>query len=100
MKVKATQSCPTLCNPMDYSLAGSLSMEFSRQEYWNGSLFPSPGDLPNPGIEPGCPTLQVDSLPSEPTGSPRIFTGFVCLFFLSCEDSREFPFPVTQFRFP
>ena len=38
-----------------------LSMEFSRQEYWNGFLFPSLGDLPNPGIEPGSPTLQADS---------------------------------------
>ena len=39
-----------------------LSMEFSRQEYWSGESFPSPGDLPNPGIEPGSPTLQIDSL--------------------------------------
>ena len=38
-------------------------MGFSRQEYWSGLLFPSPGDLPNPGIEPGSPALQVDSLP-------------------------------------
>ena len=42
------------------------SMEFSRQEYWGGLPFPSPGDLPNPGIEPGSPALQVDSLPTEP----------------------------------
>ena len=40
-------------------------MEFSRQEYWNGLLFPSPGDLPDPGIEPGSPALQAGSLPSE-----------------------------------
>ena len=44
----------------------SLFMEFSRQEYWSGLPFPSPGDLPNPGIEPGSPALRVDSLPSEP----------------------------------
>ena len=44
-------------------------MEFSRQEYWSGLLFPSPGDLPDPGIEPGSPALQADSLPSEPPGS-------------------------------
>ena len=44
-----------------------LSMEFSRQEYWNGLPFLSPGDLPIPGIEPGSPALQVNSLPS---GSP------------------------------
>ena len=41
-------------------------MEFSRQEYWSGLSFPSPRDLPNPGIEPGSPALQADALPSEP----------------------------------
>ena len=45
-------------------------MRFSRQEYWSGLPFPSPGDLPNPGIEPGSPTLQADSLTSEPSGKP------------------------------
>ena len=43
-------------------------MGFSRQEYWNGLPFPSPGDLPDPGIEPGSPALQADSLPSEAPG--------------------------------
>ena len=42
-----------------------LSMGFSRQEYWSGLPFPSPGDLPNPGIEPGSPALQADALSSE-----------------------------------
>ena len=46
-------------------------MKFSRPEYWRGLPFPSPGDLPNPGIEPRSPTLQVDSLPAEPPGKPR-----------------------------
>ena len=46
-----------------------LSMEFSRQEYWSG--FPPPKDLSKPGMEPGSPTLQTDSLPSEPQGRPR-----------------------------
>ena len=44
------------------------SMEFSRQECWSGLPLPSPGDLPNPGIKPGSPVLQADSLPSEPLG--------------------------------
>ena len=44
------------------------SMEFSRQEYWSGLPFPSPGNLPDPGIEPGSPALQADALPSEPQG--------------------------------
>ena len=48
------------------------SMEFSRPEYWSGYPFPSPGNLPNPGIEPRSPTLQADTLPAEPQGSSRI----------------------------
>ena len=46
-----------LCDPMDCSLPGSSSMGFCRQEYWSGLPFPSPGDLPNPGIEPMSPIL-------------------------------------------
>ena len=46
------------------------SMGFSRQEYWSGLRFPSPRDLPNPGIEPGSPAFQADSLTSEPPGKP------------------------------
>ena len=50
------------------------SMGFSRQECWSGFPFPSPGDLPDPGIEPGSPTLQADALPSEPPGNPQCNT--------------------------
>ena len=46
-------------------------MEFSRPEYWSGTPFPSPGDLPNPGIEPRSPPLQADSLPAEPQGKSK-----------------------------
>ena len=46
------------------------SIRFSRQECWSGLPFPSPGDLPDPGIEPGSPALQADALPSEPPGKP------------------------------
>ena len=49
-----------------------VSMEFSSQEYWSGWPFPSPGDLPDPGIEPSCHTLQSDSLPFEPPEKPLI----------------------------
>ena len=49
-----------------------LSMGFSRQEYWSELLFPSPGDPPDPGMEPGSPALHTDSLPSEPAGKPTI----------------------------
>ena len=54
-----------------------LSMEFSRQEYWSGLPFSSPGDLLDPGIKHGSPTLQADSLLSEPPGKP--FEGLVAL---------------------
>ena len=63
MKVKkakelVAQLCPTLCDPMDCSACQApLSMGFSRQEYWSGLPCPSPEDLPDPGIEPGSPTL-------------------------------------------
>ena len=63
-----TQSNLTLSDPMDCSLLAPLSMEFSKHEYWSGLPFPSPGDLPDPGIEPMSPELQADSLPSEPPG--------------------------------
>ena len=46
------------------------AMEFSRPEYWSGEPFSSPGDLPNPGMEPRSPTLQADSSPAEPPGEP------------------------------
>ena len=59
-------SCVWLfANPWTVVHQAPLSMRFSRIEYWSGLPFPSPGDLPNPGIEPGSPTLQVGSLPSE-----------------------------------
>ena len=48
-------------------------MAFSRPEHWSGQLFPSPGDLPNPGINLGSPALQVDSLQAEPPGKRDIY---------------------------
>jgi len=138
LSCSVTKSCLTLCDPLDYSPPGSLPMGFPKQEYWSGWPFPSPGDLPDPGlnsrllhcqvdfffffffffyhwatyctvfsstyisnrrdltcvcvlgyvcwlfatpwtvayqaplfIEPGSPTLQADSLPSEPPGKPQ-----------------------------
>ena len=53
-----------------------LSMGFSRQECWSGLPFPSPGDLPDPGIKPGSSTLQADALPSEPPGKPPALRGW------------------------
>ena len=105
VKVKVTQLCPTLCDPMNYTVHGILqarilewlTFPFSRgssqprdwtqvshnagrffaswatreaQEYWNGWPIPSPMVLPDPGMEPGSPALQVDSLPTELSGKP------------------------------
>ena len=53
------------CDPMDCSCLAPLSVGFSRQEYWSGLPFPSPGDLPDLGTEPKSPALQADSLPTE-----------------------------------
>ena len=60
--------------PWTVSYQAPLSMGFSRQEYWSGLPFPSPGDLSNPRIEPGSPALQADALTSEPPGKPRTTT--------------------------
>ena len=66
-EVKFSQPCLTVCDPWTIQ-----SKEFSRPEYWNGKQFPSPGDLPNPGIKPRYPTLQVDSLPAEPSSLNKL----------------------------
>ena len=62
--------CLTLAAPWTVAYQSPLSIEFSRQEYWSGLPFPFPGYLPKPGMEPGSPTLQADSLLSEPPGKP------------------------------
>ena len=65
------QSCPALCDPMDYNPPGSSVMGFSRQEYWSGLPFPSSGDLPDPGIKPMSPALPGDFfLPLSLLGGP------------------------------
>ena len=64
-------SCVWLfATPWTVAHQAPLSMEFSRQEYWSGLPFPSPGYLPNPGIEPGSPALQANSVPSESLRKP------------------------------
>ena len=70
VKVKVTQSCPTLCNLMNYTVHGILQawiLEWVTVPF----LFPSSGDLSNPGIKPRSPTLQADSLPGEPQEKPK-----------------------------
>ena len=56
--------CPALVTSWTVACQVPLSMGFSRQEYWSGLPFPSPGDFPDPGIEPRSPALQADSLPT------------------------------------
>ena len=68
--VLVAQSCPTLCDPMNYSPSGSSVHRILQAEHWSGLPCPPPGDLPDPGIEPRSPTLQADPLPSEPPGKP------------------------------
>ena len=66
-------SCVQLfATPWTITHQAPLSMEFFRQECWNGLPYPSPGDLPSPGIEPRSPKLQADALPSEPPGKPNL----------------------------
>ena len=72
VKVLVAQSCLSLCEPHGLSLPGSSIHEISRQEYWSGLPFASPGDLPNLGIEPGSHALQADALLSEPPGNPGV----------------------------
>ena len=64
------KSCLTLATPWTVAQQFRLSMGFPRQEYWSGLPFPSPRDLPDPGIEPRSPVLQAVSLPTEPQGKP------------------------------
>ena len=66
MKVKVAQSCPTLCDPVDYTVHGILQVRILE---WADFSFS--GDLPNPGIEPRSSALQADSLPAEPQGKPE-----------------------------
>ena len=78
---EVTQSCPTLCDPWTVAYQAPPSMGFSRQEYWSGLSFPSPGDLPNPGIKPRSPTLQADTLTSAPPGIVCWYKGLDSLGF-------------------
>ena len=77
-----TRSCPVLCDPVDFiDHQAPLSMEFSRQEYWSGLPFPTPGDLPNPEIKPESlvsPALAGRFFTTVPPGEPN-FHQWLCL---------------------
>ena len=76
LKVKSLSHVWLFVTPCTVACQASPSTGFSRQEYWSGLPFPSPGELPNPGIESGSPTLQVDSLLYEPPGNPYEYIWF------------------------
>ena len=65
------RSCPTLCDPMNCSQLSSSVHESSQARILSGLPFPSPGDLLDPGVKPGSPALQANSLPTEPPGKPK-----------------------------
>ena len=71
VKMKSLSRVRLFATPWTVAYQAPPCMAFSRQEYWSGLPFPSPGDLPNPGIEPGSPAFQADALTSEPPGKPR-----------------------------
>ena len=70
VKVKSLTRVRLFATPWTVAYQAPLSMRFSRQEYWSGLPFPSPGDLPDLGIKPGSPALEADALTSEPPGKP------------------------------
>ena len=70
VKVKSLSRVRPFMTPWTVTYQAAWSMGFSKQECWSGLPLPFPGDLPDPGIQPGSPTLQADALPSEPLGHP------------------------------
>ena len=85
VKVFVTQLWLTLATPRTVACQASLSMEFSRQEYWGGYPLPSTGNLPDLGLETGSPVLQADCLPSEPPS-------WICLLKISPQKTTEWFF--------
>ena len=76
-KAKSLSRVQFFATPWTVAYQAPPSMIFSMQEYWSGLPFPSPGDLPNPGIKPGFPALEADTLTSEPPGNCGLFS---CLY--------------------
>ena len=79
-EVKSLSPVQLFVTPRTIAYQASPSMGFSGQEYWSGLPFPSPGDLPNPGIKPGSPALKADTLTSEPLLNLHVFVFYIVLF--------------------
>ena len=88
LEVKSLSCVPLFATPWTVAYQAPPFMGFSRQEYSSGLPFPSPGDLPNSGIEPWYPALQTDALTSELPGKPRIFQS-LCQLIVLCECSED-----------
>ena len=91
MKVKLLSRVQLFATLWTVAYQAPPPMGFSRQEHWSGLPFPSPGDLPNPGIDPGSPALEADALPSEPPGKKRkdeITIAFSVLVICDCITKR------------
>ena len=76
--------------PCTIACQAPQSMGFFRQEYWSGLPFPSPGDLPDPGIEPTSPAMQADSFLSEPPGNPSISRKEYLFKLMKCQLKKKF----------
>ena len=87
VKVKLLSRVRLFVTPWTVAYQAPPSMGFSRKEYWSGLSFPSPGDLPDRGIEPGCPAFQADALTSEPPGKPIYMYIYICVQFSSVQFS-------------
>ena len=83
VKVKLLSRVRLFATPRTVAYQAPRSMEFSRQEYWSGLPFPSPGDLPNPGIEPRSPSLQAGTSPTEPPRKTRMLKRLPKLLYIS-----------------
>ena len=84
--------------PWAVACQAPLSMEFFRQEYWSGLTFPSPGDLPDPGVEPRSPELQADPLQSEPPGKSPVYLYNGILFNHKKELSSEIHYDMMNLK--
>ena len=83
LSLKSLSRVRLFATPWTVAYQAPPSMGFSRQECWSGLPFPSPGDLPNPGIEPRSPALQTDALPSEPPGKLHTALHYIFLYTLA-----------------
>ena len=89
MKVKSLSRVRLFATPWTVTYQAPSSMGFSRQEYQSGLPFPSPEDLPDPGIEPRSPAFQADALTSEPPGNPVELLSCVQIFMTPWTEARQ-----------